>query len=726
MEYNLSNGRKNQNSQYINNNNYLTFLLGDNLQSIKINYNINAKDLVKSGLLSNKNTFSSNRTKITNLKYFKNFSDKLDNLKSITPTQNLSFKSGKKIFNKENLKKTRDYFFQKKDAFNLYRNKPKKLIRNQSARDIKSHDLILYKDIKFNVYQNNNKININYDLKNIKNAKKFPINNKILRNYNKSLNQYINYQHSKKNTENKSTNIEQGISRNKSNRQKELLLSLNPIYIFSKQKTSKENNINFNSIKKENKFFLKKNFFKSKNNISNEKSQSRKIIQLISPQNKAPILKEIKTPINKIRKNILKTHDISLNKKIKLSSINNKEHNMIHNESANSELILFSNEKEINNEMKSINVNNNKEIIKSFNAMTQAGKDKNFFTKINQDYYIIKTKINGFQNFNLFGVLDGHGLYGHLISLFVGKYISESFINHSEIKSCVDLDEIYYKIKYNNFHLINEIFVNAEKELYKEEFDSNFSGTACIIVIQLGEKLICANSGDSRAILIYNEKEQFLKDNIKNNEINFYQIKNIISPFSTYRNIFKDSLKGNFSFSFSEPKNLKKKSSKKIKTNKKQNNLEKVKTSIFCLSNDLKPTLPLEKKRIIENGGKVEKYIEKNGKVDGPYRVWVQDEMYPGLAMSRSIGDFIATSVGVIPNPEIIEYNLNRGSKYMIIASDGIWQFMSNEKVMSIGNQFYPIRDPIDLCNELVEEASNLWDNEGIPTDDITVLVVYF
>ena len=118
----------------------------------------------------------------------------------------------------------------------MQRDRIKKLIRNQSARDIKSHDLNLYKDIKFNVYQNNNKININYYLKNIKNAKKFSINNKILRNYNKSLNQYINYQHSKKNTENKSTNIEQGISRNKSNRQKELLLSLNPIYIFSKQK----------------------------------------------------------------------------------------------------------------------------------------------------------------------------------------------------------------------------------------------------------------------------------------------------------------------------------------------------------------------------------------------------------------------------------------------------------------------------------------------------------
>ena len=122
----------------------------------------------------------------------------------------------------------------------------------------------------------------------------------------------------------------------------------------------------------------------------------------------------------------------------------------------------------------------------------------------------------------------------------------------------------------------------------------------------------------------------------------------------------------------------------------------------------------------------MEKYIEKDGTENGPYRVWVQDEMYPGLAMSRSIGDFIASSVGVIPNPEIIEYNINKSSMYMIIASDGIWQFMSNEKVMNIANQFYPKKDPIDLCNELIKEANISWDKEGLPRDDITVLVVYF
>ena len=38
----------------------------------------------------------------------------------------------------------------------------------------------------------------------------------------------------------------------------------------------------------------------------------------------------------------------------------------------------------------------------------------------------------------------------------------------------------------------------------------------------------------------------------------------------------------------------------------------------------------------------------------GPYRVWLKTENYPGLAMSRSIGDFVAASVGVICEPGIL------------------------------------------------------------------------
>ena len=731
MENSLSDVSKNQNSQNINNN-HSTFLLGDNFRNLKIDYHIKEQDLINNCILANLNTISTKKGKITNLKYMNNYNynNKFSKINTTKHSHNISFKLGQnfdfsyKFLNNSDLRLTRDSSLKNKDILKFYKKESKQLLRNKSAKSIKKHDSNIFnKNSKININQNNNsQNNINYYLKNNQNSKRFHINNKFLRNYRKNLHDYINYENNKKTILNNSLNIEQGNSRNKINMKQDLLLSFNSQYVSLKQK---EGFSSINDSKNGNTFYHKNKFFFNKS-LSNQSSDSRKIMQIISPKNNELILKDYKTPMYKIRKKMFNNHDISLTNKYELSNRSIRE-KMKQNEvnKNNSEINFYPNKKGNNKNLESINVINQKEIIKGFFAISQPGKDKNFLTKINQDYYIIKTNIKGIKNFNLFGVLDGHGLYGHLISLFVGKYISNTLINHSEIKSCYDLNEIYFKIKNNNFKLINDIFVNAEKELYNEEFDSNFSGTTCIIVIQLGKKLICANVGDSRAILIYNEKEQFDNGNSKDNETNFYQIKNIIAPFSIYKNNFKDSSRRHFLSPY-ERKKLKYKINKNIKFNKKIKNLENIKTSIFCLSNDFKPTLPLEKQRIIENGGKVEQFIDKNGKAFGPYRVWVQDEMFPGLAMSRSIGDFIASSIGVIPNPEIIEYNLNKGSKYMIIASDGIWQYISNEKVMSIGNQFYPGRDPIDLCNELVKEADSCWDNQGIPTDDITLIVIYF
>ena len=65
----------------------------------------------------------------------------------------------------------------------------------------------------------------------------------------------------------------------------------------------------------------------------------------------------------------------------------------------------------------------------------------------------------------------------------------------------------------------------------------------------------------------------------------------------------------------------------------------------------------------------------------GPARVWIKDHDSPGLAMSRSLGDYVAQSVGVIPEPEIILYDIKIDDRVIIIASDGVWEFMSNEQV---------------------------------------------
>ena len=46
----------------------------------------------------------------------------------------------------------------------------------------------------------------------------------------------------------------------------------------------------------------------------------------------------------------------------------------------------------------------------------------------------------------------------------------------------------------------------------------------------------------------------------------------------------------------------------------------------------------------------------ENGFKSGPYRVWLKNENFPGLAMSRSIGDFVDGSVGCICEPG--NYNL--------------------------------------------------------------------
>jgi serine/threonine protein phosphatase PrpC len=52
--------------------------------------------------------------------------------------------------------------------------------------------------------------------------------------------------------------------------------------------------------------------------------------------------------------------------------------------------------------------------------------------------------------------------------------------------------------------------------------------------------------------------------------------------------------------------------------------------------------------------------------------------------MSRSIGDRIAHTVGVTCTPEINETILASNDKIIVIGSDGIWEFLSNEDVADI------------------------------------------
>ena len=299
---------------------------------------------------------------------------------------------------------------------------------------------------------------------------------------------------------------------------------------------------------------------------------------------------------------------------------------------------------------------------KSHFALSKAGKDDSGNIKINQDSYVIITRINNLKDFNIFGVLDGHGPEGHLVSQFISKYLEVEFHNISGIKKLNDTEKIYSKLSSNDFEIIKKIIINADIALKDQDIDSRTSGTTCVLVIHVGEHIICANTGDSRAVLVFDEKDD--------EELNYLKV--------------------------------------------------------FPLSIDSKPEIPSEKERIINSGGDVEKIRNKFGQLVGPYRVWVKNKDYPGLAMSRSIGDFNAKVVGVIPNPEIIECNLSIYSKYIVICSDGVWEFLSNEDVMNVGKKYYLEGNPKGFCKKLVENSIKFWEKEDIVIDDITVVTIFF
>ena len=70
------------------------------------------------------------------------------------------------------------------------------------------------------------------------------------------------------------------------------------------------------------------------------------------------------------------------------------------------------------------------------------------------------------------------------------------------------------------------------------------------------------------------------------------------------------------------------------------------------------------------------------------------DQDAPGLAMSRSLGDFIAHSVGCSQYPEVKRFELQAEDKFIIIASDGVWEFLSNEMIAKIVWPYYLENSP--------------------------------
>ncbi|CBJ31810.1 conserved unknown protein [Ectocarpus siliculosus] len=96
-----------------------------------------------------------------------------------------------------------------------------------------------------------------------------------------------------------------------------------------------------------------------------------------------------------------------------------------------------------------------------------------------------------------------------------------------------------------------------------------------------------------------------------------------------------------------------------------------------ALSDDHNPDKPEELERIESCGGFVSPPPEEGLSA----RVWLDQELTRiGLAMSRSIGDHAVKEVGVIATPEIKVRSISEGDAFLVLASDGVWEFMGNQQ----------------------------------------------
>jgi len=65
-------------------------------------------------------------------------------------------------------------------------------------------------------------------------------------------------------------------------------------------------------------------------------------------------------------------------------------------------------------------------------------------------------------------------------------------------------------------------------------------------------------------------------------------------------------------------------------------------------------------------------------------RVWLPDNDSPGLAMARAFGDFCLKDFGLISVPDVYYHHLTERDEFIILATDGVWDVLSNKEAVDI------------------------------------------
>ncbi|GLD99921.1 hypothetical protein PINS_up008649 [Pythium insidiosum] len=286
--------------------------------------------------------------------------------------------------------------------------------------------------------------------------------------------------------------------------------------------------------------------------------------------------------------------------------------------------------------------------------------------KANQDSFYCETHFAGDDQKAFFAVFDGHGQYGDVCAQYSAQHLPSNLTKHLQ-------DNVGILPALTRAH------VETNRSMHEASFDDSMSGTTAISVLFCGNEIHIANVGDSRAIIAQeNVKAPVSEDGVENL---------IAKPLSIDQTPFRK-----------DERERVKKCGARILTVDQVEGIEP----------------------IHENWGlTLGEEIDENG---DPPRIWHPYGQYPGTAFTRSIGDLVSEELGVIAEPEILCKGLFDHDRFIVIASDGVFEFLTSQNVVDIVKKF---DDPAEACQALVDEAYNRWLQFEVRTDDITAICIF-
>lgn len=315
-------------------------------------------------------------------------------------------------------------------------------------------------------------------------------------------------------------------------------------------------------------------------------------------------------------------------------------------------------------------------IVQEFSFGTKAGMMTKHRWKTNQDETVINLNLLSLDHLHFFAVCDGHGSNGHIIAKFIKQNLPKKIVKHLGIEVTAGSKSQQEKLQrmaalakeYPEKGVIPKVlkaaFLDVENGLWRIPEDVRYSGSTCASVLIFGRKMYVANLGDSRVLMVRKGNDHSKRE----------------AEDSGYKQLSKE------------------------------HNL---------YDNE-------ERQRVEISNGRIDYFRDKQGNAHGPPRVWLKEEDQPGLAMTRCFGDQVAKTIGVLSTPEIQLFKLHRDDRCIVLASDGIWEYLSNEEVASIVYPFMINNNCQGASEQLILRASERWNSQQSSIiDDITCIVVF-